>query len=242
VSNSLLIPFKEAIAEVLRIAVEHYDFGAGRNLDRWLDWDPEKGHVRRDRSPDEWGSLAEKLFDLELLKAKILDEPTSSFRTIGDHLPFLEALRQDPPRRPEWSGVFKKEGTARKCLQAFNFYKKIEEGALPPEEGPIIAEKDLPGRSKLGRPAKAKGQKRTAIVRSHITKDQDFNDREKYERLCLELHREDILTPRTQDNNQVFPGCTWSDIASFTGRDYRKVVTRLNRFRWPRRKANRTTK
>ena len=220
--------FQEGIVDILRIAVDRYGFGAGRNLDQILKWDPKKGHVRLALSPDEWESLAETLFDLELLKAKTWDGETNSFRIIEDHLPFYEALRQNPPRHPEWNGMFKKEGLARKFVQALNSRRKIE--------------KDLPGRSTLGRPAKAKVQERTERVGKHITKERDLYDREKYQQLCLELHKEDILTPRTQDNNQVFPGCTWSDIASFTGRDHRKAVTHLNRFRWPRRKAERTTK
>ena len=122
--------FQKGIADILRIAVDRYDFGVGMKLDQILDWDPEKGHVRRAKSPGEWESLAETLFDLELLKAKIWDGKTDSFAfgIIEDQ--FYEALREDPPGTPEWRGVFKKEGMARKCIEAFNFYRKQEQQRL----------------------------------------------------------------------------------------------------------------
>ncbi len=122
--------FRKGIADILRIAVDRYGFGAGRELGQITKWDPKKGHVRSANSPDEWESLAEMLFDLELLNAKIWDGKTDSFRMIEDHSPFYESLRKNPPKHPEWSGVFKKEGMARKCIEAFNSYRKQEQQRL----------------------------------------------------------------------------------------------------------------
>jgi len=83
--------FRKRIANILRIAEDRYGFGAGRDLDQYLKWDPKKGHVRSANSPDDWESLAETLFDLEWLKAKIWDSKTKSFRIIEDHSPFYAA-------------------------------------------------------------------------------------------------------------------------------------------------------
>ena len=119
--------FRKRIADILRIAEDRYGFGAGRDLGQITKWDPKKGHVRSANSPDDWESLAETLFDLEWLKAKIWDSKTKSFRIIEDHSPFYAALRKDPPKLPEWSGVFKKEGESRKVFQAFNSVEKQEQ-------------------------------------------------------------------------------------------------------------------
>ncbi|MCZ6625241.1 MAG: hypothetical protein O7B35_13610 [Deltaproteobacteria bacterium] len=65
------------------------------------------------------------MFDLKLLKERIWDSKTESFKIIEDYLPFYEALRKDPPKYPEWSGVFKKEGESRKVFQAFSSLEKL---------------------------------------------------------------------------------------------------------------------
>lgn len=122
--------FRKRIADILRIAVDRYGFGASRDLGQITKWDPKKGHVRLALSPDEWESLAETLFDLKLLKERIWDSKTKSFKIIEDHSPFYEALRKDPPKHPEWSGVFKKEGESRKVFQAFNTSEKREQQRL----------------------------------------------------------------------------------------------------------------
>ena len=112
--------FRESTANILRIAVDQHNLGAGLNLGHIPEW-TDKGHVTRARSSSDWESLAETLFDLEWLKAEIWDDEIDSFNIIKDHSPFLEALRE-PQHYPEWR--LKTEGGARKCFQAYKSYRE----------------------------------------------------------------------------------------------------------------------
>jgi len=132
-----------------------------------------------------------------------------------------------------------------------DLFRKIEIEALELEyrdkENPTQNEKntsekkELPGKNKRGRPSTAKVKKRIEIVKHYIKTKADWNRDTNYEQVCLELHKEKVLTPRTQEGFQLFPGCSWQDIASFTGRDRSKAIAYLYRSRWPRRKAKTTT-
>jgi len=102
------------------------------------------------------------------------------------------------------------------------------------KEGASLSQKSHQ-RSKPGKPADPKIQKRGEIVRKHIYTKKDFFDEEKKQVLLREFEENEIPLPRDRYGLLKYPGKNWQEIMSQSAKWKKVVDPVLERDRSPRK-------
>jgi len=94
-------------------------------------------------------------------------------------------------------------------------------------------------KSKPGKPADPKIQKRRDIVRKHIHSPENFFEEDKKQALLKEFEENEIPTPKNRYGLVKYPGLGWGDIMSQPSK-WIRVIDALNRGRFSRKKKTTT--